>query len=157
MPHGVVRLQRRWRRQGGKVTISVGDKPIAEGRIENTIPFRISLDETLDIGEDTGTPVSKDYKVPFRFTGISIASSCVWAIPADARRRGADPPRDGRHRSVPIKTQGSRKHDRTTIRRAYDQCSRCRPVKRPQQFSLNQETALTRNSQPLTLARSDWS
>ena len=29
----------------------------------------MSLDETLDIGEDTGTPVSKDYEVPFRFTG----------------------------------------------------------------------------------------
>jgi arylsulfatase len=55
--------------KGGKVTISVGDNPIAEGRIERTIPFRISIDETLDIGEDTGTPVSKDYQVPFRFTG----------------------------------------------------------------------------------------
>ena len=29
----------------------------------------MSLDETLDIGEDTGTPVSESYKVPFRFTG----------------------------------------------------------------------------------------
>jgi arylsulfatase len=27
------------------------------------------MDETLDIGEDTGTPVSKDYTVPFHFTG----------------------------------------------------------------------------------------
>jgi hypothetical protein len=42
---------------------------VAEGRIERTIPFRISADETLDIGEDTGTPVSEDYHVPFRFTG----------------------------------------------------------------------------------------
>ena len=55
--------------KGGKVTISVDDKPIAEGRVEHTIPFRVSLDETLDIGEDTGTPVSTDYQVPFRFTG----------------------------------------------------------------------------------------
>jgi len=29
----------------------------------------MSLDETLDCGEDTGTPVSEDYRVPFRFTG----------------------------------------------------------------------------------------
>ena len=29
----------------------------------------MSLDETLDIGEDTGTPVSEDYQVPFKFTG----------------------------------------------------------------------------------------
>ncbi len=33
------------------------------------MPFRVSLDETLDIGEDTGTPVSEDYHVPFKFTG----------------------------------------------------------------------------------------
>ena len=25
--------------------------------------------ETLDFGEDTGTPVSEDYQVPFKFTG----------------------------------------------------------------------------------------
>ena len=42
---------------------------MAEGRLERTIPFRISADETLDIGEDTGTPVSEDYHVPFKFTG----------------------------------------------------------------------------------------
>ena len=29
----------------------------------------VALDETLDIGEDTGTPVSEDYHVPFKFTG----------------------------------------------------------------------------------------
>ena len=29
----------------------------------------MSIDETLDIGEDTGTPVSEDYQVPFQFTG----------------------------------------------------------------------------------------
>ncbi len=55
--------------KGGTVTITVNDKPVAEGRVERTIPFRIALDETLDIGEDTGTPVSEDYPVPFEFTG----------------------------------------------------------------------------------------
>jgi len=29
----------------------------------------VSLDERLDIGEDAGTPVVKNYEVPFRFTG----------------------------------------------------------------------------------------
>lgn len=29
----------------------------------------MSLDETLDIGEDTGTPVSEDYRVPYRVRG----------------------------------------------------------------------------------------
>jgi arylsulfatase A-like enzyme len=55
--------------KGGKVTLQVDDKPVAEGRVERTLPFRIALDETLDIGEDTGTPVSEDYRVPFHFTG----------------------------------------------------------------------------------------
>jgi arylsulfatase A-like enzyme len=55
--------------KGGAVTLSVDDKPVAEGRLARTTPFRVSVDETLDIGEDTGTPVSEDYHVPFRFTG----------------------------------------------------------------------------------------
>ncbi len=37
--------------------------------MERPIPVCVSLDETLDIGEDTGTPVSEDYHVPFTFTG----------------------------------------------------------------------------------------
>src|SRR4029077_4668640 len=55
--------------RGGTVTLVVDGKQGAQGRIERTIPFRISADETLDIGEDTGTPVSEDYQVPFKFTG----------------------------------------------------------------------------------------
>ncbi|MDF0643296.1 MAG: arylsulfatase [Nitrospira sp.] len=55
--------------KGGTVTITVDDKPVATGRIDRTYAFRVSLDETLDIGEDTGTPVSEEYKVPFKFSG----------------------------------------------------------------------------------------
>ena len=46
-------------------------KQVAQGKIERTIPVRFSLDETMDIGEDTGTPVVEDYvnKMPFQFTG----------------------------------------------------------------------------------------
>ena len=45
---------------------------VAEGRIPQTVPIRFSLDETFDIGEDTGTPVVEDYvgKMPFPFTGL---------------------------------------------------------------------------------------
>jgi arylsulfatase A-like enzyme len=50
-------------------TITVDGKPVADGKIPRTIPFRVSADETFDVGEDTGTPVSEDYKVPFHFTG----------------------------------------------------------------------------------------
>ena len=42
---------------------------VAQGRIDRTIPIRISLDEGLDVGEDTGTPVTPSYDVPFKFTG----------------------------------------------------------------------------------------
>jgi len=55
--------------KGAMVTITANDKPVAQGRIERTTPFRMSIDETLDIGEDTGTPVSEDYRVPFKFSG----------------------------------------------------------------------------------------
>lgn len=40
----------------------------AEGKIPATVPLGFSADETLDVGEDTGTP-SADYDCPFRFTG----------------------------------------------------------------------------------------
>ena len=36
---------------------------IGEGRIERTIPNVYSLDETMDIGFDTGTTVSKGYSL----------------------------------------------------------------------------------------------
>jgi len=55
--------------KSGTATLTVDGNQVAQGKIERTIPFRISADETLDIGEDTGTPVSEDYQVPFKFTG----------------------------------------------------------------------------------------
>ncbi|MEN9676432.1 MAG: hypothetical protein RIS76_2328 [Verrucomicrobiota bacterium] len=55
--------------KGGTATLLVDGKPAGEGRIARTLPFRMSLDETLDCGEDTGTPVSEDYRTPFKFTG----------------------------------------------------------------------------------------
>jgi arylsulfatase len=55
--------------KGGLVTLSVDGQKVAEHQLTRSIPFRVSADETLDIGEDTGTPVSEDYHVPFKFTG----------------------------------------------------------------------------------------
>jgi hypothetical protein len=37
--------------------------------MEHTIPLIMQWDENFDIGADTGTPVSDDYQVPFKFTG----------------------------------------------------------------------------------------
>jgi arylsulfatase len=58
--------------KGGTGTLAVDGKKVADGKIERTIPVRFSLDETLDIGMDTGTPVIEDYvdKMPFKFTGV---------------------------------------------------------------------------------------
>ena len=57
--------------KGGTGTLFVDGKQVAQGKIGNTIPVRISGDETMDVGEDTGTPIIEDYldKMPFKFTG----------------------------------------------------------------------------------------
>ncbi|MEH1768852.1 MAG: arylsulfatase [Nostoc sp.] len=54
---------------GGTGKLFINDKQVAEGRIAKTIAFRWALDETFDVGRDTGTPVVETYKVPFAFTG----------------------------------------------------------------------------------------
>ncbi|KAA5542780.1 sulfatase-like hydrolase/transferase [Roseiconus nitratireducens] len=55
--------------KGGVATLTVDGKEAASEKIPQTIGYRMSLDETLDIGEDTGTPISEDYEVPFKFSG----------------------------------------------------------------------------------------
>jgi hypothetical protein len=57
--------------KGATGTLFVDGKQVAQGQIPRTIAIRFSLDETFDIGEDTGTPVVEDYadKMPFPFTG----------------------------------------------------------------------------------------
>ncbi len=55
--------------KGGTGRLFVDGKKVAEGRIERTMGYRISLDETFDIGSDAGEPVSEDYHVPFDFQG----------------------------------------------------------------------------------------
>jgi arylsulfatase len=55
--------------KAAKVTLLVDGNTVATGDIPMTVPKRFSADETLDVGEDFGTPVNHDYDVPFRFTG----------------------------------------------------------------------------------------
>jgi arylsulfatase A-like enzyme len=56
---------------GAAANLLVDEKEVAQVRIPKTIGVRFSLDETFDVGEDTGTPVLEDYadKMPFKFTG----------------------------------------------------------------------------------------
>jgi Sulfatase len=57
--------------KGAAATLLVDEKEVAQVRIPQTVGVRFSLDETFDVGEDTGTPVLESYddKMPFKFTG----------------------------------------------------------------------------------------
>lgn len=56
--------------KGGDVTLYLDGDPVAAGRVEATVPMIFSVDETADVGSDTGTPVSDLYTSEgSRFTG----------------------------------------------------------------------------------------
>ncbi len=54
--------------KGGTAAISIGDRKVAEGRIDKTVAGRFGID-TFGIGEDSGQPVAPVYKPPYRFQG----------------------------------------------------------------------------------------
>jgi arylsulfatase A-like enzyme len=57
--------------KGGTVVLTVDGEKQAEGRVEQTIPYYFSFDETLDVGVDLGTPVVDDYpEIDNEFSGI---------------------------------------------------------------------------------------
>ena len=60
--------------KGGTVTMYAGDAQIGEGRVERTIPFQFSFDETTDVGADLASPVSSDYGA----TGNEFTGSLSW-------------------------------------------------------------------------------
>ena len=47
----------------------MNDKKVGSVRIDKTSWGRFSADETFDIGEDAGSPVSEAYSSPNRYTG----------------------------------------------------------------------------------------
>jgi arylsulfatase len=56
--------------KGGTGVLSVDGREVARRRIPHTVPFVMSIDETLDIGSDTRTPIDdRDYQIPFKFAG----------------------------------------------------------------------------------------
>jgi hypothetical protein len=55
--------------KGGTGVLTVDGRALARQKMDHTIPFLMSLDESFDIGLDTRTPVDDSYKVPFRFSG----------------------------------------------------------------------------------------
>jgi arylsulfatase len=48
--------------RGGGLTLVVDGEYVGEGRIERTVPLVFSMDETCDVGHDSGLPVSDDYR-----------------------------------------------------------------------------------------------
>jgi hypothetical protein len=48
--------------KGGTATLYVDGEEVASGRVEKTHAFNFSLDETTDVGRDTGAPVCDDYE-----------------------------------------------------------------------------------------------
>lgn len=56
--------------KGGTGSLKVDGNEVANNKIPHTIPFILTIFETLDIGSDTRTPIDdKDYQLPFKFTG----------------------------------------------------------------------------------------
>jgi len=55
--------------KGGTGVLTVDGKELSRQTMEHTIPFLMSLDESLDIGMDTRTGVDDSYELPFKFTG----------------------------------------------------------------------------------------
>jgi hypothetical protein len=71
--------------KGGTVALYVNDQKVGEGRIDKSQPFIFSADETEDVGEDLGTPVTEDYKEgDNKFTGtIEKITLAVTPPPAE--------------------------------------------------------------------------
>jgi arylsulfatase len=57
--------------KGGNITLYVDGKQDGAGRVERTIPFVFSRDETCDVGREAGTMVTPDCAVgdSNKFTG----------------------------------------------------------------------------------------
>ena len=55
--------------KGGTITLLANGRTIGEGRVERTTPFKYSLYEGQDIGEDNGSPIDFSYTPPFKFSG----------------------------------------------------------------------------------------
>jgi hypothetical protein len=57
--------------KGGEYVMKVDGAEVAQTRINRTVPYIYSVDETLDVGEDRGTPILEVYadRMPFAYAG----------------------------------------------------------------------------------------
>ena len=75
----------------GTGTLKVDGKVVATQNMEKSIPIVFTLDESFDIGADTGSPIDdQDYQIPFNFTGtinkLTIAVDHPQLTPADIQK-----------------------------------------------------------------------
>jgi arylsulfatase len=76
--------------KGGTGVLAVDGKEVARKTIPHSVPFIFGVDESFDVGSDTGTPVDdKDYQVPFAFNGalnkLTIKLEPAQLSPADQK------------------------------------------------------------------------
>lgn len=77
--------------RSGTGTLRVDGQAVATQTMEKTIPIIFTVDETFDIGADTGSPVAdEDYQIPFKFTGkidrLTISVARPKLTPADVQK-----------------------------------------------------------------------
>lgn len=70
IPEGKSTLSMKFTKTGnfeGDAEIFINGKSVGKSHLEKTVPITFSIEETFDVGEDTGSPVIEDvYAVPFR-------------------------------------------------------------------------------------------
>jgi arylsulfatase A-like enzyme len=65
--------------KGGTGKLYISGKKVGEGRIDRTVPFAFSADETFDVGRDCESPVGT-YDSPFAFNG-TVKKVAIEIIP----------------------------------------------------------------------------
>jgi arylsulfatase len=76
--------------KGGTGVLAVDGAEVARRTIPNSVPIAFGVDESFDVGSDTGTPVADDdYRVPFAFNGtlsqLTIKLEPLQLSPADQK------------------------------------------------------------------------
>ncbi len=70
VPKGESELRMKFTTTGdyeGDAELFINDKSVGKTHIAKTVPITFSIEETFDVGEDTGSPIIEDvYAVPFR-------------------------------------------------------------------------------------------
>ena len=55
---------------GAQVILLEDGQAIGSGRVERTMTRFYTIDAQFDVGQDTGSPVTETYEVPFPFEGL---------------------------------------------------------------------------------------